>query len=72
MRTPPCWFSSKQQAVVLLEADVPPGEAQPREPQGGPEDRESSRKKRVTRGAKRWVISSTLPNLISVHDCPTA
>lgn len=45
-RTPPCWSPSKQQAVELLEADVPPGEAQPQEPPGGPEHGESRRQKK--------------------------
>lgn len=40
VRTPPCGFPSKQQAVELLEVDVPPGGAHPREPQGGPKDGE--------------------------------
>lgn len=44
-RTPPCWFSSKQQTGELLEADVPPGEAHLQAPQGAPRNEESEGKK---------------------------
>ncbi len=54
-RTPPRWFPSKQQAVELLEVDVPPppGEAHLREPQGGgPEDGDGEKKS--DQGSEEW------------------
>lgn len=51
VRTPPCWFPSKQPAVELLEADVPPRRGSSPGATGGSEDGEG-RRKRKDQGSK--------------------
>lgn len=47
----------------------PPGEAHPREPRGAPRTERAGENVK-TKGAKKREEPATLPNLISVHDCP--
>lgn len=66
VRTPACWFSGKQQAGELLEADVPPGEAHLQAPRVGGskmkslrQRKESPREAGVAGERQRRVISSS-------------
>lgn len=54
-----------------LEAHVPPGEAHLQEPRGGAKMRRL-RGREGRRGEERRWLAPALPNLISVHDWPTA
>lgn len=71
----PVGFPVNSNAVEPLEVDVPPGEAHLWEPQGGPRGRRERLRKWGASNSwgeeKEGWLAPVLPNLISVHDCPT-